>query len=97
MAVTTGAAAGHPPHGGYACIHMEKLPTTIEGLAAMINTHRASREDVQALDKKVTEGFERIEHLLLAEQTQVVLPRLNRHVGIVRLFRHDTLRYGLPE
>jgi hypothetical protein len=31
------------------------------------------------------------------EQTQHVLPRLNRHVGIVRLFRHDTLRYGLPE
>jgi hypothetical protein len=47
---------------------MEKLPTTIEGLAAMINTHMASKDDVQALDKKVTEGFDRIEHLLLAEQ-----------------------------
>ena len=31
------------------------------------------------------------------EQTQAVLQRLNRHVGIVRLFRYDTLRYGLPE
>ena len=31
------------------------------------------------------------------EQTQAVLQRLNRKVGIVRLFRHDTLRYGLPE
>jgi hypothetical protein len=26
---------------------MEKLPTTIEGLAAMINTHMASKEDIQ--------------------------------------------------
>jgi hypothetical protein len=31
------------------------------------------------------------------EQTQHVLQRLNRNVGIVRLFRYDTLRYGLPE
>jgi hypothetical protein len=31
------------------------------------------------------------------EQTQAVLQRLNRNVGIVRLFRHDTLRYGLAE
>jgi hypothetical protein len=51
---------------------MEKLPTTIEGLAAMINTHMASQEDVHALDKKVTEGFERIEHLLLAEQNREI-------------------------
>jgi hypothetical protein len=51
---------------------MEKLPTTIEGLAAMINTHMVSKEDVHALDKKVTEGFERIEHLLLAEQNREI-------------------------
>ena len=31
------------------------------------------------------------------EQTQAVLQRLNRKVSIVRLFRYDTLRYGLPE
>jgi predicted HTH domain antitoxin len=31
------------------------------------------------------------------EQTQHVLQRLNRNVGIVRLFRSDTLRYGLAE
>jgi hypothetical protein len=31
------------------------------------------------------------------EQTQDVLQRLDRQVGIVRLFRYDTLRYGLPE
>ena len=49
--------------------------TTIEGLAEMIQRTMASKEDVQALDtkvealdKKVTAGFERIEHLLLAEQ-----------------------------
>jgi hypothetical protein len=46
---------------------MEKLPTTVEELAAMINIHMASKEDVQALDmkvqaldKKVAEGFDRI-------------------------------------
>jgi hypothetical protein len=32
----------------------------------------ASKEDVHALDKKVTEGFERIEHLLLAEQKREI-------------------------
>jgi hypothetical protein len=51
---------------------MMKNITTIEGLAAMINTHMASKEDVHALDKKVTEGFERIEHLLLAEQKREI-------------------------
>jgi DNA-binding CsgD family transcriptional regulator len=34
---------------------------------------------------------------LTPEQTQHVLQRLNRKVGIVRLFRYDTLRYGLAE
>lgn len=45
----------------------------------MINTHMASKEDVQALDKKfqaldtkVTEGFDRIEHLLLEEQKRKI-------------------------
>jgi hypothetical protein len=54
---------------------MAKHITTIEDLAVMINTHMASKEDVQALDKKVqaldtkvTTGFDRIEHLLLEEQ-----------------------------
>ena len=31
------------------------------------------------------------------EQTQALLQSLDRKVGIVRLFRYDTLRYGLPE
>jgi predicted ArsR family transcriptional regulator len=31
------------------------------------------------------------------EQTQHVLQRLHRKVGIVRLFRYNTLRYGLAE
>jgi DNA repair exonuclease SbcCD ATPase subunit len=58
---------------------MEKLPTTIDQLAAMINTRMASKEDVQALDKKVqaldtkvTEGLDRIEHLLLEEQKRKI-------------------------
>ena len=49
--------------------------TTIEGLAEMIQRTMASKEDgqaldkkVQALDMKVTTGFDRIEHLLLEEQ-----------------------------
>ena len=53
--------------------------TTIEGLAELINGTMASKEDVQALDKKVqalakkvTEGFERIENLLLAEQKREI-------------------------
>ena len=31
------------------------------------------------------------------EQTQHVLQRLSRNVSLVRLFRYDTLRYGLAE
>jgi hypothetical protein len=31
------------------------------------------------------------------EQTQHVLQRLNRNIGIVSLFRYNTLRYGLAE
>jgi predicted ArsR family transcriptional regulator len=31
------------------------------------------------------------------EQTQHVLQRLNRTVGIVPLYRYNTLRYGLAE
>jgi hypothetical protein len=31
------------------------------------------------------------------EQTQNVLQRLDRTVGIVPLFRYNTLRYGLAE
>jgi predicted transcriptional regulator len=32
-----------------------------------------------------------------SDQTQDVLQSLNRKVGIVALFRYDTLRYGLAE
>jgi hypothetical protein len=53
--------------------------TTIEGLAEMIQRTMASKEDIQALDKKfqaldtkVTEGFNRIEHLLLEEQKRKI-------------------------
>jgi hypothetical protein len=53
--------------------------TTIEGLAEMMQRTMASKEDVHALDKKVqaldtkvTTGFERIEHLLLEEQRRKI-------------------------
>jgi hypothetical protein len=58
---------------------MEKLPTTIEDLAAMINTHMASKEDIKevkedvaALRTEMTAGFHRIEHLPLAEQKREI-------------------------
>jgi BMFP domain-containing protein YqiC len=58
---------------------MAKKITTIEGLAALIHEIMASKEDVQgldnkiqALDTKVTEGFGRIEHLLLEEQRRKI-------------------------
>jgi L-2-hydroxyglutarate oxidase LhgO len=38
----------------------------------MITTHMAREEDVHALDQKVTAGFSRIEHLLLAEQKREI-------------------------
>lgn len=31
------------------------------------------------------------------EQAQAVIQRLHRNVGLVSLFRYDTLRYGLAE
>ena len=53
--------------------------TTIEGLAEMIQRTMASTEDgqaldkkVQALDMKVTTGFDHIEHLLLEEQKRKI-------------------------
>jgi hypothetical protein len=56
---------------------MNEHITIIEGLAEMIRRTMSSKKDVQALDKKVQaldtkvmEGFDRIEHLLLAQQEQ---------------------------
>jgi hypothetical protein len=58
---------------------MEKLPTTIEELAVMINTHMASKEDItevkeemKALEDRLTTRLDRIEHLLLAEQKREI-------------------------
>jgi oligoendopeptidase F len=57
----------------------QKNITTIEGLAEMLQRTMARKEDVQVLDKKVqaldtkvTAGFERIEHLLLEEQRRKI-------------------------
>jgi hypothetical protein len=49
---------------------MAKKITTIEDLAVMINTHMASKEDIQELRTEMQAGFDRIEHLLLAKQEQ---------------------------
>jgi uncharacterized protein involved in exopolysaccharide biosynthesis len=49
---------------------MDKLPTTIEALAAMINTHMASKEDVKAVRADITEvngRLDRIEKQILAD------------------------------
>jgi L-2-hydroxyglutarate oxidase LhgO len=51
---------------------MAKLPTTIEGLAALINETMASKEDIKELRTEMQAGFERIEHLLLAEQKREI-------------------------
>jgi hypothetical protein len=46
---------------------MEKLPTTIEGLAAMINTHMASKEDITEVKREMKamedELTTRLDHL----------------------------------
>jgi L-2-hydroxyglutarate oxidase LhgO len=51
---------------------MATLPTTIEGLAALINDTMASKEDIKALRTEMQAGFERIERLLLAEQKREI-------------------------
>jgi L-2-hydroxyglutarate oxidase LhgO len=51
---------------------MAKLPTTIEGLAALINETMVSKEDIKELRTEMQAGFERIEHLLLAEQKREI-------------------------
>jgi hypothetical protein len=54
---------------------MEKLPTTIEELTAMINTHMASKEDMTAVTTRldgIDSCLDRIEHLLLEEQRRKI-------------------------
>ena len=54
---------------------MEKLPTTIEGLAAMINTHMASKEDIKDVREDIANvngRLDRIEHLLIEEQRRKI-------------------------
>jgi hypothetical protein len=51
---------------------MAKNITTIEDLAVMINTHMASKEDIQELRTEMQAGFDRIEHLLLEEQKREI-------------------------
>jgi len=54
---------------------MEKPITTIEDLARTINEGfktRASKEDIKELRTEMQAGFDRIEHLLLAEQKREI-------------------------
>jgi L-2-hydroxyglutarate oxidase LhgO len=54
---------------------MAQTNITIDQLAEMINEGfktTATKEDVAALHSEMTAGFERIEHLLLAEQTRKI-------------------------
>jgi len=54
---------------------MAKITITIDQLAKMINEgfkSTATKEDVAALRTEMTAGFDRIEHLLLAEQKREI-------------------------
>ena len=49
---------------------MEKPITTIESLAAMINTHLASKEDIKRVESRLDSidgKLDRIEHQILAD------------------------------
>jgi hypothetical protein len=63
------------PLGPAGTCRMEKLPTTIEGLAAMIDTHMTGKEDIKGFRAEVNQKFEavesrldKIENLLIEEQ-----------------------------
>jgi archaellum component FlaC len=51
---------------------MEKNITTIEGLAEMLQRTMASKEDIHALENRLTTRLDRIEHLQLAEQKREI-------------------------
>lgn len=54
---------------------MEKPITTNEALAAMINTHMASKEDINRVEVRldgIDGRLDRIENLLLAEQKREI-------------------------
>jgi hypothetical protein len=64
---------------GYAWFHMEDEIKTIEDVARLIKNTMASKEDVQGVQTEVgglreemKAGFDRIEHLLLAEQKREI-------------------------
>jgi DNA-binding CsgD family transcriptional regulator len=59
----------------------------------------ATERHVIALLRQGPQSLQRLAETLglNLEQTQAVLQRLSRHVGLVPLFRANTLRYGLAE
>jgi DNA-binding CsgD family transcriptional regulator len=59
----------------------------------------AEERHVIALLRQGPQSLQRLAETLglNPEQTQHVLQRLHRKVGIVRLYRYTTLRYGLAE
>jgi DNA-binding CsgD family transcriptional regulator len=59
----------------------------------------AEERHVIALLRQGPQSLQRLAETLglTLEQTQHVLQRLHRKVGIVPLFRYNTLRYGLAE
>jgi predicted ArsR family transcriptional regulator len=64
-----------------------------------INESTAAERHVIALLRRGPQSLQGLAETLglNPEQTQHVLDRLSRTVGIVPLFRYDTLRYGLAE
>jgi septation ring formation regulator EzrA len=65
---------------------MEKLPTTIEGLAAMINTHMASKEDLQELRTGMNQKFENVDAQF--QGINVRMDNLDAHVGRIEVDVH---------
>ena len=51
---------------------MEDEINTIDDLSRLIKNTMASKEDIKELRTEMTAGFNRIEHLLLAEQKREI-------------------------
>jgi hypothetical protein len=65
---------------------MEKLPTTVEGLTAMINTSMASKEDMKELRTEMDQKFESVDAQF--QGINVRLDHLDARVGRIEAAVH---------